>query len=247
MAYVKSHILSESHSGSGLGGLSVISSSPRPRSNNDHSVPLISPVCFWNAVAMIKEKVNLSSSNKPLHTFRKMFDKILSHKYCMRTSMSSLFLARSMHTLKMRTKYVKLNWYIGLMLAKSAITKYKMLPLVATGVYSKQAASICTAASSASFTRMFTALEVSFDSAKVLISTSSSRILPLDSESKRKILSSSDAKTFLSSASWSINSVFRAKASGISFDTTSFSNCSSKPSKVTVKLITVTLMQTSGK
>eukprot|EP00967_Tisochrysis_lutea_P056137 scaffold70789_cov21-Tisochrysis_lutea.AAC.5 len=53
----------------------------------------------------------------------------------------------------MRAKYARLNWYMALMLARSATTKYRMEPRVAAGRYCSRAALMDVSVSSASRTR----------------------------------------------------------------------------------------------
>lgn len=75
----------------------------------------------------------------------------------------------------------------------------------------------------------------------------SSKIIPLLLVSNSRILSSFILTWIFPSDIYNINSFFVASTSGISFITTSANNYSSKPSVVTVKLITVTLIKISGK
>jgi len=77
--------------------------------------------------------------------------------------------------------------------------------------------------------------------------STSSNILPLELANKLNILSSFFYNYNLSYAIDKTNYNLVVSTSGISLITTSPKNYSYKPSLVTVKLITVTLMNTSGK
>jgi len=96
-------------------------------------------------------------------------------------------------------------------------------------------------------TASFTNFEVYFETFRLLISSMSSRIIPLLLVSNYRILSSFILSCIFPSDICNINSFLVASTSGISFIITSASSYSSKPRVVTVKLITVTLIKISGK
>ena len=120
-------------------------------------------------------------------------------------------------------------------------------PRVAAGVYVRRVASISLLVVSASATRPWMTLDVIFESESALMSTSSSRMLPSDSERSRRILSCRSLSWRLSAASVLMSWFLARSRSGRSSRTTRPSSWSSRPSCVTVKLMMVTLMHTSGR
>lgn len=115
------------------------------------------------------------------------------------------------------------------------------MPLLATGRNYSRALVISNDFSSASFNFSLTIVDDTLESLRLYISSTSSRINPLELFNRFKILSSFVFKFALFIAI-STTSYYRVNSiSGISSFTTSVNNCSSKPSSVTVKFITVTL------
>jgi hypothetical protein len=93
-------------------------------------------------------------------------------------------------------------------------------PRSAAGTYVSRVVLICLLVSSASATRPLMTPEVIFESDSVLMSTSSSRMLPLDSESSLRILSSNSWSWRLSAASDLMSWFFCFSRSGRSSRTT---------------------------
>ena len=172
--------------------------------------------------------------------------RISSRRVCKRTARSSLGGASVTVLQKTCLKYWSENWYIGSMTRKSATTKYRIEPRVATGRYASHVCTISLVVTSAPLTDSSVFFEIFLDESSVLISASSSRMLPLDSASSRRIVSSSSWMVFRPAAIEITSSSFFCCRSGRSSDATSASSWSSRPSMVTVKFTMVTLMHTSG-
>ena len=122
-----------------------------------------------------------------------------------------------------------------------------ILPLVATGVYYYLAISISKLFYSLSFKLSLTIKASAFDNLRFSIKSTLSNIIPFEVANNSNIRSSFLFKFILPLAIYYINSYLVYSISGISRLTTSPSNYSSKPYSVTVKLITVTLINISGK
>ena len=117
---------------------------------------------------------------------------------------------------------------------------------MATTRYPSRVSLISCVVVSASLRRTLIAEEVFLDRASALISSSSSRMLPDAAANMDRICSS-----ICSSCRWSFaidttRASLLSSRSGLSFLITSTSSWSSSPRIVTVKLMTVTLMHTSG-
>lgn len=82
-----------------------------------------------------KLKIILCASNSPLETFVYSILVMLLIKVYNLISRSSFFSLFSMAVLKSLLTYVNEYWYIGSIPAKSAMTKYKIAPLIATLLY----------------------------------------------------------------------------------------------------------------
>ena len=152
-----------------------------------------------------------------------------------------------MQSLNMRMKKLSEYWYMGPMSARSAITKYRMDPRTAAARYVSRVLLIWFSVVSASSSRPEIIPEVILELFSVSISTSSSRMFPSDSFSMFRILSCSSCSCFLSLLMDTTSRSLASSRSGRSLRTTSPRSWSSKPLMVTVKLITVTLMHTSGR
>ena len=153
----------------------------------------------------------------------------------------------SMQLLNMRMKKLRLYWYIGPMSARSAMTKYRMLPRTAAVRYVSRVLLMLNSVSSASSSRVPIWPEVILEFWSVLIRTSSSRMFPSDSFRSFRILSSRSLSCFLSFEMETTRLSFCSSRSGRSLRTTSPKSWSSRPLIVTVKLMIVTLMHTSGR
>ena len=101
--------------------------------------------------------------------------------------------------------------------------------------------------SSASARSSLTFVEVSLEVFKLSINSISSKIFPLLLFKRSRIVSSFFFSYCFPSAIDIIKLLFIISTSGISLYTTSPNNYSSNPNSVTVKLITVVLMNISGK
>ena len=160
---------------------------------------------------------------------------------------SVLFSAFSMISENNLLKYANENQYIGSINARSATTKYNILPLAATVLYCDLANSISIFFYSASVIFSLTISDVFLDNLRFSMSSTSSSIIPFELVSNSKILSSFFFSYVFPDAIDIINSSLVYSTSGISFLTTSPRSCSSRPSSVTVKFITVVRMKISGK
>ena len=137
-------------------------------------------------------------------------------------------------------------WYIGSTIARSEMQKNRTEARVATGLYFSRVWSMSRSVTSASATFSVMSSEVTLDCARVLMSSSSSRMLPSLLLSMYRILSSrSFSCAFiraLDTTSWFLASA-RSRRSCI---TTVPRSWSSSPSRVTKKFKSETLTLTSG-
>ena len=198
-------------------------------------------------VATKNEYTSLSFAKSPLEMLIWINLVILSIKIF---NLSSMAFAYGLNSIALLNKdFTKESefWYIGSILAKSAITKYRMLPLVATEAYVflVWCSSISVYFDSSILCSISPAILL--ESSSMLIKSFSSRIYSeVASANFLRISFSRSFEVFASEASVSTIWSFFASTSGFSATITSASNCCWSPSKVTVKLINVTLMQISG-
>jgi len=135
--YIKSNASFVSSFGNGLGGFFDAYSSEKgiaPLRMRLHPTGVISPVLRLIDVPIKNEKINLSRSNRPLQMFVYTVFVIVSMRLFSLCCWSSLDLLASMALLKSAFTNCKEFWYMSLILAMSAITKYRMLPLTATSL-----------------------------------------------------------------------------------------------------------------
>jgi hypothetical protein len=133
------------------------------------------------------------------------------------------------------------------MSARSAMTKYMEVPLCATQAYLAIASLISSCLDSAIASFSDTSPAISLLSFKDSIKSISSRIIPFELDNKSRILSSPFFNCSFPYAICTTSSLRTISTSGISFLTTSPNNCSCNPSDVTVKFMTETLMNISGR
>jgi len=105
-------------------------------------------------------------------------------------SLSSFFSDLSKRRLNKFEKNSSEYWYIGSIAAKSAITKYKIEPLHATGLKDSLSSVMIMLVFSASVTRSLMLVEVILDYSNTLINSSSARMSSEASETNFRILSS---------------------------------------------------------
>ena len=130
---------------------------------------------------------------------------------------------------------------------KSAITKYKILPLTETLLYIFLVSFISTSTIFDCSILPLISVDFYFEFSKISINVSSSNIYSnVASDNNFKILFSRSFNVFASAAIVNTISSLFASTSGFSAITTSPKSYCSRPSNVTVKLIKVTLIQISG-
>lgn len=215
----------------------------------DHSLGSIWSSCLCMLVHIKSAKISLWISNRPVDIFWYNCRVILKSKF--RTNSSWLGCSLStdfIASLNSFLTYTKLFWYIGSIKLKSTTAKYRMLPLLAMTLYWFLVWLMVTSTLSASI-RLWTILTDSvLQISRVSIRMTLSRMVSeLEAASSNRILLYNLYRSLRLFASWITKSSLRYSTSGTWFFTTSTSIYSSKPAKVTVKLITVSLMQTSGK
>ena len=164
-----------------------------------------------------------------------------------RLSISSDCSDLSRRSVKSLVKNSSEYWYISLIRARFAITKYSTLPLLATGLYFSRLTLIFSDVISASAFLSPIVIAVYFDWSRVKMSSSSSRISQPASDTSLRILVSVSFSCLLQSAKLMILLSFCYSSSGRSTLMTATRSWSSRPCGVTVKLRRVTLMQISGK
>mmetsp|Transcript_13740 Transcript_13740/g.31830 ORF Transcript_13740/g.31830 Transcript_13740/m.31830 type:complete len:208 (-) Transcript_13740:2541-3164(-) len=206
----------------------------------------MSPAARMIDVQIKKLKICLCFSKRPRHTVEYMNSVVYVMRLPNRSSRSSDLSLESMQSLNSFWKYVSEYWYMWSMFPRSAITKYMMLPRVAATRYASRASLMAFSVDSASLTRSEIILLVILLCSSVEMRLLLSRMLPSDSLSSLSTLSSSSLSCFLSLAIDTTSLSFCASRSGRSLRTTSPSSWSSRPFIVTVKLMIVVLMQTSG-
>mmetsp|Transcript_28799 Transcript_28799/g.85205 ORF Transcript_28799/g.85205 Transcript_28799/m.85205 type:complete len:361 (+) Transcript_28799:780-1862(+) len=198
-------------------------------------------------VAMRKLKRRRWRSKRPRQTVLYMNSVVYVSSELRRTRRLSLGGALSKQRLNSDVKYERLYWYMGSTIARSATTKYNRLPRVGRERYTLRASLICRSVCSASATRADIVWLVALEVLRVLINTSSSKMLPVDSRSSLSTLSSRSSSWRLSFPIDTTKRSLVSSRSGRSFRTTLPSSWSSRPFVVTVKLMRLTLMQTSGR
>lgn len=135
---------------------------------------------------------------------------------------------------------------MGSILDKEAITKYKILPLLAIPLYNSLVLLISSWVILLASSLLLIVSLVIFEVSKVPTSSSSSKILPWASAIYLKILSSKSWSCLLDCEISKINWILFSSSSTLSCLTTSTNSWSSKPEGVTVKLIIVVLIEISG-
>ena len=110
--------------------------------------------------------------------------RISSRRVCKRTARSSLGGASVTVLQKTCLKYWSENWYIGSMTRKSATTKYRIEPRVATGRYSAHATEMRSPAVEALESFSFTSPAVFFIVPSTSMSDASSSRLPVELASR---------------------------------------------------------------
>jgi hypothetical protein len=95
----------------------------------------------------------------------------------------------SMATPKSFLKYFSENWYIGSISAKSVITKYRTVPLMAMGMYELREMLICYSMAVVYYSFFLIMAEFFLLSYKVLISSTLSKIIPVLYDNSVKMLS----------------------------------------------------------
>lgn len=139
-------------------------------------------------------------------------------------------------------------WYMGSMRFKSLITKYNTLPLIDTDLYRFLTLSISTSSMVDSAILWLISMAVYFAYSNDSMSSTLSRIFSASASANYLRMVASDSLIdFLYLAKFITLSSFYFSISGRSNLTTSAKSYSSRPSNVTVKLITVTLMKISGR
>lgn len=137
---------------------------------------------------------------------------------------------------------------MGSMRERSLITKKRMDPLMETCLKLLRTKSMVFSSSALSFIFLLMSIAVILESSRVRIRSTSSRMVSaLASANLRRIVFSSSCTIFYCSAILRTFSSRCSSISGFSFNTTSARSWSSRPSKVAVKFITVTLMKISGR
>ena len=122
---------------------------------------------------------------------------------------SSFFSDFSIAVLNNLLTYLSEYWYIGSIPARSAITKYKIDPQIATLLYWFLVSLISYSTSLLWSILTLISADVFFESSKTIIKSSSSKIYSsVDSDRSFKILISSFFKVFWSFAIWRIISFF---------------------------------------
>ena len=137
-------------------------------------------------------------------------------------------------------------WYMSFTLPMSATQKKRSALWNATGRYSSRVSSIIFSVLAASSALTWISFEVILDCERVLISPSSSRMLPLDSLSNRRMVDSMFLSCAAILAFETTSSSLSACRSARSLATVIPSSWSSRPSCVIVKLSSVTLTLVSG-
>mmetsp|Transcript_22101 Transcript_22101/g.55727 ORF Transcript_22101/g.55727 Transcript_22101/m.55727 type:complete len:211 (-) Transcript_22101:2249-2881(-) len=197
--------------------------------------------------AIMNEKIILWSSNSPrqmlLYTDRVTSSMMMWIRFAWSSDFSD-FCSRPFTS---AAKYSSEYWYIGSIRPMYEMQKYNIESLVAVGLSVSVTTSIFVSVSSAAAMRFVTSAPVTLDAASVLISLSSSKISPFDSASSFRISASSLSISALSAAICTTSAAFCSLNSWFSLATTSATSWFSSPFGVTVKLITVTLMQISGR
>jgi hypothetical protein len=95
----------------------------------------------------------------------------------------------SMATPKSFLKYFSENWYIGSISAKSVITKYRTVPLMAMGMYELREMLICYSMAVVYYSFFLIMAEFFLLSYKVLISSTLSKIIPVLYDNSVRMLS----------------------------------------------------------
>ena len=152
-----------------------------------------------------------------------------SIKMIRRLSISSEASDLSSRILNSLVKNSREYWYMSLIRERPAMTKYKTLPLRATGLYFSREMKIFSDVSSASALRSPIAMAVYLDWSRVKISSSSSRMSSPASDTSFKILVSVSLSCLLQSARLIMLLSFCYSSSGRSTLMTSTRSWSSRP------------------
>ena len=127
-------------------------------------------------VAMRKEKINLSRSNKPRQMFVQMILLIVEIKLSSRSQGSSLGALMSIALLKSIFTNQSEFWYISLIRAMSAITKQRIDPRTATLLNEARVLAMVSFVIIAFAILSLISPAVTFDFSRVMIRSSASRI-----------------------------------------------------------------------
>mmetsp|Transcript_83467 Transcript_83467/g.221143 ORF Transcript_83467/g.221143 Transcript_83467/m.221143 type:complete len:210 (-) Transcript_83467:216-845(-) len=193
------------------------------------------------------EKSSLCFSNKDLQIFLYSISMKKSFKMSMRSLMSDDSADLKIAVLNKLMKNGNEYWYMGSMLAKSAMQKNNTDTWNATGTYCNLASSIFCSVSSATFCFSAISLESCLEDDRTWTADSSSKMLPCDELSTSRILFSVFSSCSLFSAPSTTRRAFSSARSGRSRSTTMFSSWSCRPTCVIMKFSSVTLTATSGR
>mmetsp|Transcript_39913 Transcript_39913/g.120545 ORF Transcript_39913/g.120545 Transcript_39913/m.120545 type:complete len:381 (+) Transcript_39913:2019-3161(+) len=229
-----------------LAGLSSLTAPGRPVSKAMTSFSLSSFSISWHLNVNMTAYSSLSFSNRPRHTMTKSSEMKERNNSAKRSSLLSFASAMSIDLLNMMMNQSKENWYIGSMVHKSPMMKYKAAHLNAWYLYTCRTSAICWAVISCCLTCSSIFVPMTFELLSVSMSSSSSRMSP-DAELRRaRILSSSSLSCAFARAESSTRLTRFCSVSGSSAATTMPSIWSCRPSSVAMKFKMPTATQISG-
>mmetsp|Transcript_19771 Transcript_19771/g.49774 ORF Transcript_19771/g.49774 Transcript_19771/m.49774 type:complete len:509 (+) Transcript_19771:1999-3525(+) len=154
----------------------------------------------WHFKHNINEYSSLSFAKRLRHTMSYSLAKNERNSSCNRSSFASLASARCTDTTNCMMNQSSENSYIGSTIRKSEMMKNSAAHRKECGVYETRVSAIVAAVISCTFTCSPILVEVIFDDASVLISSSSSRMSPDDADSSARILFSISASSAFDSA-----------------------------------------------